>query len=151
MTGGKEKRTARNLWVRPKSQLKFLMILSGGFLILAGLIGFVMVSFSDYLALLQTTNQIDTQTVILITSHLYFYLKMAMGLAAIFSVLGLAIGIMLTHRIFGPMVPIRHQLAKMIEGDYSGRIHLRTSDEFKEVANDINTLTDRLKQAQARK
>jgi HAMP domain-containing protein len=146
MTGGIENRTSRNLWLRPKSQLLLCMVLSLGFLILAGLMLFVINAFGAYLETLQGTNQIDTQTVILITSTLYPYLRIAAGIAGVFAVLGLFIGLMLSHRIYGPMIPIRNHVSKLIDGDYSSRIHLRPSDEFKELASDLNSLAERLNQ-----
>jgi signal transduction histidine kinase len=134
------------LWIRPKTQLFLCLILSIGFLILAGLMPFVMNSFGAYMETLQGTNQIDTQTVILVTSKLYPYLKIAAGISGVFAVLGLFIGLMLSHRIYGPMIPIRNHVSKLINGDYSSRIHLRPSDEFKELASDLNALAERLNQ-----
>lgn len=144
MSSGKENRDSRNLLVRPKSQLKLSLLLSAGFVIILGLLTFVMQNFSQYLDTLLSTNQIDTQTVILITSHLYYYLKLTAGIAGVFAVLGLAIGLWLTHRIFGPMVQINHHVSKMIAGDFSSRIHLREGDEFKDLALKLNTLAEDL-------
>lgn len=52
--------------------------------------------------------------------------------------------IVYSHRIFGPVVPIRRTIQKLTDGDYKARIHLRLSDEFKNIADDINKLADSL-------
>jgi methyl-accepting chemotaxis protein len=146
MAGGKENRKSRNLLVRPKVQLKLCLLLSAGFTIILGLIVFVMQNFSQYLNTLLSTNQIDTQTVILITSHLYYYLKLTAGIAGVFAVLGLAIGLWLTHRIFGPVIQISQHISKLIAGDYNSRIHLRSGDELKDLAASLNVLAEKLSQ-----
>lgn len=52
-----------------------------------------------------------------------------------------------SHRIFGPMVAIRGQVERMERGDYDGSILLRKNDEFKDLAEDLNRLAVRLKEA----
>jgi len=149
--GGAENRTSQGLWVRPKAQLLLISLMSLGLLIVAGTLVLLLSSFDSYLATLRETNQMDTQTSILVTSHLYYYLRLAITLAVSFAVGGLALGVMLSHRIFGPIVPIRAHVLRLIEGDYSSRIHLRTHDQFKDVATDLNTLAERLNQKQSGK
>lgn len=50
----------------------------------------------------------------------------------------------LSHRIFGPEVPILRQLDQMIAGNFQSRIRLRRRDEWMEVANRINQLSEKL-------
>jgi sensor histidine kinase YesM len=50
----------------------------------------------------------------------------------------------LAHRIYGPIVPIRKFLEQLKDGKYDARISLRSSDEFHELANDLNELAKRL-------
>ena len=52
--------------------------------------------------------------------------------------------IVYSHRIFGPVVPIRRTIQKLTSGDYSTRINLRLSDEFKNIADDLNHLAEAL-------
>jgi len=146
MADQKEKRISRNLWVRPVAQLKILLPLSLGFLVISCLAIVTMVSFDRYLQTLQGTNQIDTQTIILVTDHLYRYLRLLIAVSLCFALLGAALGTYLSHRIYGPMVPIGAHIKRLIAGDYSGRIHLRSGDEFKDIARDLNVLVDRLNQ-----
>jgi len=144
--GGIENRTSRNLLIKPKAQMKFLLLLSLGFLILAVLAVVTMAGFGSYLQTLQDTHQIDTQTVILVASYVDSHLRVVAGVAGVFAVLGVAFGVMLTHRIYGPVVQIRGHLLKMNNGDYSGRIKLRQDDDFQDLADDLNSLTESLAQ-----
>jgi HAMP domain-containing protein len=50
-----------------------------------------------------------------------------------------------SHRIFGPVVPIRRHLARLIAGNYDEKMTLRKNDEFKEIARDLNRLAEVLK------
>jgi signal transduction histidine kinase len=52
--------------------------------------------------------------------------------------------LMYSHRIFGPVVPIRRQLLNLREGNYGGKVTLRRYDEFKEIAEDLNQLSSKL-------
>ena len=55
------------------------------------------------------------------------------------------IGILLSHRIAGPIYRIELSLNKIASGDLTGRITLRQGDELVNVAERINNLTDSLK------
>lgn len=52
------------------------------------------------------------------------------------------LGLMVTHKIFGPIVPIQRTLNRLKAGEYSARIHLRKTDELqmKLLAESINEL-----------
>ncbi len=56
----------------------------------------------------------------------------------------LAMGVMLSHRIFGPQIPISALVSKLKDGDYSARAHLRKDDEFKELVAELNGLAETL-------
>ena len=47
-----------------------------------------------------------------------------------------------SHRIFGPVIPMRRHIEKLGAGDFSSRIQLRGTDEFKALAEDLNHLAE---------
>lgn len=145
-TDPREKRSSANLWVNPKSQLTQCFMLSAGFVAIDAILIFIMLNFESYLETLKATHQIDSQTIILIASYLFFYLRILTFISSIFAVFGFFVGIMLSHRVYGPIVPIRAHVKRLIEGDYTSRVHTRKYDEFKELTADLNTLADRLNQ-----
>lgn len=81
------------------------------------------------------------------------FLSSVMGQAVILCSIGmLAIGVvslilwmLYSHRIFGPMVPIRRQVDAIKNGNYDFKIVLRKRDEFKELADELNNLALHLK------
>ncbi len=54
------------------------------------------------------------------------------------------LAIVLSHRIAGPIFRIKKTLDEIIKGDYSKRLHLRNTDELKDVAESINSLMELL-------
>ena len=58
--------------------------------------------------------------------------------------LTIPLGILLTHKIGGPVFVIRRQIRALVEGDFSARIHLRKEDYLVDVMEDLNRLADRL-------
>jgi signal transduction histidine kinase len=55
-----------------------------------------------------------------------------------------ALGLILSHRVFGPMVPIMRVLEALKNGDYSARANLRSKDEFNDVMEAVNDLAAQL-------
>lgn len=52
----------------------------------------------------------------------------------------LVFGIVLSHRMAGPLFRIRRELAEMETGNLSGEVHLREKDDFKSLAQSVNSL-----------
>ncbi len=52
----------------------------------------------------------------------------------------------LTHRFFGPLIPIYRHLELMEQGHFESRIVLRKEDELKDLASKLNHLTETLHQ-----
>lgn len=144
MARGQELRTSKGLWVKPKAQLLLCSALSLGFVAMAVLVAVILFSFEGYLSRMRVANQIDMETSILISSWVFFYMRIVFTLAVFFAVCGVVTGIFLSHRVYGPMVPIRAHIARLINGDYSSRVHTRSGDEFKELAADLNSLAETL-------
>ena len=51
-----------------------------------------------------------------------------------------------SHRIFGPVVPIRRQIENLGNGIYDQPVNLRKHDELKAIAADLNRLAEILRQ-----
>jgi methyl-accepting chemotaxis protein len=52
--------------------------------------------------------------------------------------------VILSHRFCGPLVNFGHTFAKMAEGDFSRKVHLRKSDFLQTEATQVNAILDRL-------
>lgn len=56
------------------------------------------------------------------------------------SLLTLILWIIYSHRLLGPVIPIRRHIESLCEGNYATRITLRKGDEFQDIAEDLNRL-----------
>ena len=55
----------------------------------------------------------------------------------------LTFGIVMSHRMAGPLFRIRREMKEMGEGDLSGEIRLRKNDDFESFARDVDGLKRR--------
>jgi len=53
-------------------------------------------------------------------------------------------GLMLTHRLIGPLERLEDDLRKIREGDYDVRLKLRKDDDLKPIADVVNDIIDKL-------
>ena len=53
-------------------------------------------------------------------------------------------GVILTHRLIGPLERLEKDLKKISEGDYSIRLKIRKNDDLYPIADVINKIVDRL-------
>jgi signal transduction histidine kinase len=65
-------------------------------------------------------------------------------IALVYVLVVLGVCVFYAHRMVGPTVAFRRQLAALKLGDYSQRVRLRNGDAFVEVADDLNELAERL-------
>ncbi len=65
-------------------------------------------------------------------------------IAVLFS-MGVILGtLVLSHRFFGPVVALQKHINALTRGEFEHRTHLRKNDELKELAADLNQLSERL-------
>lgn len=144
MANEMEKRTSAGVWINPKSQLTLSFSIAAGFGLIAIALYVLLGNYQSYMDQLLQTNQIDTQTTILVTSQLYYNIRVVIFMAMAGAIIGFLLGLVYTHRIFGPVVQIRQQVTKMRNGNYEERIYLRNNDEFKLLATEVNALAEKL-------
>jgi signal transduction histidine kinase len=54
--------------------------------------------------------------------------------------------ILITHRICGPLVNFDHTFRRIMQGDFTRRVHLRKGDYWNEECDQINAMLDSLSQ-----
>jgi methyl-accepting chemotaxis protein len=82
-----------------------------------------------------------------IDSDLVLPLWGSITFAILSAVVSLVFGALVSHRIYGPLVSIRRQLARMEAGDFSARGTLRRGDELIEVMESLNRIAENLEKA----
>lgn len=141
------RRRFRNFLVRPKEQLRY-----GGYFVLVSLASLLLIAIPGYVSLggllrtLSDVYRIDPQVSELIRKSLLSWLTLAIFNALVMAFVAFNVGVFLTHRIFGAVVPIRRLINDLKQGDYKSRVNLRTQDDLQELADDLNGLALHLDQ-----
>jgi HAMP domain-containing protein len=143
MTLNNNRRKISNFSIDPKAQLRFAQPFA--ILILASFttINFI---FWEVFSTRSTMSSSAPPEVLAVLNGIMGQLVLMSSLGmALIGLLTLVLWIVYSHRIFGPQVPIRRQVANLMKGDYDYKINLRKNDEFKDLADDLNKLAEHLK------
>ena len=142
----KGRRKIKNLWLAPKSQFRTaILIFILGFSFISVLFGVMLYRLDEMITALVALAQDPAQaasatanTSVVLWST-YGFLLLSLLCSALF------LALTITHRYLGPIVPIQRQVKRLLNGEYEGAVSLRKGDQFQELADDINQLTERLK------
>ena len=130
----KNRRSLRNYLVSPDSQIRYGLL----FLALSGSVHVVLtaVTVVAYGSLRATGEDAPLPMWIVVVFLLGAYLILQ-GFAFI-------LGLIISHRIFGPLVPMMKFVEDMKNGDYSGRVILRSGDDqaLQNFATALNELAE---------
>lgn len=139
-----QRRKISNLILDPKS----LARLSIPFILLASVsIGTVLlIQWKVLQALKETTltgaENLETMNTLL-QMQSFVTTAGAIGIM-VFCVCFLVLWIIFSHRIFGPMIPIRRHVQRLTAGEFSSRVQVRPGDHFEDLVNDLNRLAEAL-------
>ena len=144
-----QKRTVKGMLVNSKSQLAYALgFVAISFVGMISTVGILIQSLHSSLSILIDSGRLDADSAQLIQTSIYI------GIAGmVVSALGLIIyaswvGFRLSHRVYGPVVPIVRQIKQINEGNFKNRIHLRKRDELREIADALNELAQTLETKQ---
>ena len=139
------RRKIKNILLAPKAHFgTAIFIFALGFLFISILFGVLLFRLNDMIQTLASLAQDPEQaaaatantSIVLMTT--YCFLLLSFLCSALF------LGLTITHRYLGPMVPIQRHVKNLLEGKFDKRIQLRKNDQFKELAEDLNRLAARL-------
>ena len=138
-----DRRTFKGLLVKPREQIKYSFIfMGGGMLILTIFIGVVMFSLNRTLVSVEIAYGLDPEVASAIRSSLTATLSIALLLSAVLSASAILLGLQMSHRLYGPLVPIQRHISEMKSGNFSTRIQLRKNDELLELQEALNDLAE---------
>ena len=142
---GRHNRKLSGFLIRPKEQLSYAFVFFGcGLSVMVAYVVFIFAHIGDTVTNIAAMYSVHQDVVEAITSSIYYASVATVGIAAAILIVMLAVGIALTHRIFGPMVSIRRQISDLKAGNYAARGHLRKKDEFHDVMGALNELAAEL-------
>ncbi|HRK08332.1 MAG TPA: hypothetical protein PLZ57_11230 [Pseudobdellovibrionaceae bacterium] len=143
--GGRNKRSAKNILLRPDFQLRYSFYFVGSTLvIMGGVFLLFLFSLKDMLKTLAVVYRIEPDVMVAINSSLQTATVTTVAVAIVFGVISFSLGVVLSHRLVGPMVPIRRLINQLADGEYGRSGRLREKDDFQEVMADLNRLSQLL-------
>jgi hypothetical protein len=142
-TPAKVKRRLRNLLLQPLLQMKlgFYSILFS--LVFALTVGAILYhNFGGLLNAIVLLTDAEEEVRELLLDYWYgtqvwIYISFVVYLLAT-----VAVTIIYTHKLVGPTIAFRRHLASLSAGNYRVRTYLRRGDAFKEVADELNRLSE---------
>lgn len=143
--GGRDRRTLRGLLIKPKEQFKYsFLLMGGGMLVLTIFIGLVIFSLSRTIGLLEAAYGLDSEVAQAIRGSLTSTLAVTFLVSAILTAFTFLLGIQLSHRIYGPLIPLQRHIKEMQMGNFASRVKLRKNDELLELQDSLNDLASTL-------
>lgn len=96
--------------------------------------------FRTWLSYTQIKNLVDTEVARYAADAMFWIVLVLL----IFLITTTVVSILATHRLIGPTVAFRRHIQSLTQGDFSAQTRLREHDAFKDVAADLNALSEAL-------
>ena len=135
----------RNYFIDKKFQLMFMMRFS--VLVLIG--GMLTIAFIYLLGMQSKTVAIQNSRVIVKTTADFILPLLIQAVIAVTIIVGITTGILtllVSHKISGPLYRFKKVLEALEQGDFSSEFHIRSADQFHELADEINGMIRNTKQ-----
>lgn len=131
------RRRIKNILINPEQQIRygtlFLAISMCVHALATGLVYMVYLAWRDQLVQVTSTSLYTMVGGMVLVYFLLFAFSFVLGL-------------MISHRLYGPLVAFENHFKKLQSGDFSSRVVLRKADDdkLKELAEWVNQLSARL-------
>ena len=143
--GNRHQRSMKNILLRPEFQLKYSFYFVGMTLVMMGSVFLLfLLSLEDMISTLAVVYRIEPDVIGAIQNSLKTATFTTITVAILFGIISVSLGIILTHRLIGPMIPIRRLIRQLNDGEYGVQGRLRTKDDYQEVMNELNQLSKTL-------
>jgi hypothetical protein len=138
-------RKVRNFLINPKYQLKYLFWVSITGLTLVAINAAVFYIFikENYL-LLVDMSPMEDEVKLLMYRELKQILWILGGFSAFFLLILCIFGVIISHRTAGPMFHFKRIFKEVRSGRLQSRIRLRPKDDFRDVADECNSMIEYL-------
>lgn len=140
------RRSLKNILVKPREQLRYAFIFFGGGLaVMATYIILFLYYLNVTIMNLASSYSIAPDVANTISTALLTASIATVVFSVTLTLIMFSAGVALSHRIFGPAVPMLRLIEDLRKGNYDSRGHLRKRDEFQDVMNELNELAADLK------
>ena len=131
--------------VDPRRQLRFAFFLIGGGITALMVFNlFLLISLKASVQEIAANGHLSQEmSTVLLDSVANAELNVT-AMSLLLMTVSIVTGIVLSHRIYGPIVKIRQHVEAMNNGNFKSRIQLRSNDHFIELSEDLNQLAETL-------
>lgn len=142
-----KRKRIKGVLIRPKQQLLLGLVFMGiSTMSMIVLFLLMIVSFNQTVGRLVERNQISPHVGFLLQDSV----TLPMGIASLLSLFTMIFFawwyIRISHRFFGPLVPIQRHIENLKIGRYQSRVRLRQTDELGELRDSLNDLAAALEE-----
>ena len=142
---GSHKRRIKNLLLQPQIQIKFAIYSLLLSVSLVAVLSFVVYHrVAEFTEILLELTGAREEVLELMEEY---YTDLRISAFTVFLIfLGITMGtyVRISHRLLGPAIAFKHHIKALIKGQYEHRTFLRQKDAFKELADDLNKLSETL-------
>ena len=142
---GRPRRQFRNLWLHPSYQGQYI-----GLLILSCSLAMICYGVVFYLFVKENFDSLMEVAPLSIVAHQNLSNDLSLTIiylftaSLIFLLFVFLVGLIMSHKVAGPLYRIRQVCVKLNRGDNSARVRIRRNDEFKDVVIYLNYTLDKL-------
>lgn len=141
----KSNRKITGIVIKPKQQfLVASYFFCTFFVVIALLITYFVSSIERMILVLKGTYQIDPELIASFEGYLNNSVWILCCSLFLFAIIGFFMWLKLSHRIFGPLVPISRHITELKNGNYASRVQLRKNDFMMELKDELNQLAEKL-------
>lgn len=131
--------------INPQAQFRFSLFMGGVSLaILVIFIGVTVFVLDRAIGHLELSQGLQPGMAALLRNTFTVPLAIAIAVAAALSGLSVLLGILWSHRVYGPVVPLTRHIQELKCGNFASRVHLRKNDHLIELQNALNDLAEAL-------
>ena len=137
---GRNARKLSNLLIAPRAQLFFVFcFVSFGLILSVSYHSIIAVPFGNMIYDSPGTTAYNLMSEVFTNPELLVVVVMAL-----FVLLCMFFALMITHRIYGPVIPINRHIEELIAGNFTHQTQLRKRDELQSIADNLNRLSQKL-------
>jgi HAMP domain-containing protein len=144
-TTSSSSREIKNLLIKPHQQLRFLIfIFTCAVASFVAFSAFFMVFLKRAISQLDHSYGFDADVTTSLNDAVNWALTGTVVLGVVVFISFMLAGLIVSHRVFGPQIPLMRLIGDLKAGRYSSRGFLRKHDEFHDLMNSLNELGETL-------
>jgi signal transduction histidine kinase len=128
--------------VRPRQQMVYAALMVGGLILELILIWLFLDRLHELVEALASERLLHPAGAEVLYKALANARYIMMGSSVILILISAYAGVTLSSRVYGPVVAFHRHVRRLIEGDYSSRVHLRRGDDLHDLRTVLNELAE---------